>query len=200
MPVYLSHSTEAPADALASHGWWLGDSLFSDDLIQSLSKRAVELATTNQLTVAAVGRGVARQQLAAVRRDKIQWIDPDCDDHRAFLDRCEQLRSDLNRQLYLGIHSVEAHYAHYAKGGFYERHVDSFKGARNRMVSMVMYLNSGWQPVHQGELKLWNPAGDLLGVVAPRQGDTLLMLSEEMPHQVLPTEVDRYSIAAWYRC
>jgi SM-20-related protein len=68
------------------------------------------------------------------------------------------------------------------------------------MVSMVAYLNADWQPSDAGELEIFNQAGSPLGYVAPKMGDVLLMLSEEMPHQVLATQADRYSIAAWFRC
>lgn len=199
MATCLSHS-EAPAiDSLAEQGWWLG-SLFSDALLKSLAAKAIELAAADALTSAAVGRGGEKQQLADVRQDKIRWIDPDCPEHVEFLEVCAGLQLQMNRELYLGTTIIEAHYAHYAAGGFYQRHVDSFKGAKNRMVSMVVYLNPDWQPSDAGELELYNQAGSSVGRVAPRMGDVLLMLSEEMPHQVLPTKVDRYSIAGWFRC
>lgn len=200
MSEYLSHSEQSLIDSLAEQGWWFGSSLFSVELLGSLAKNAVELATSNVLAEAAVGRGQSKQQLANVRSDKIQWIDPDSDTHIEFLRQCEQLQQSLNRELYLGVNTIEAHYAHYGEGAFYQRHLDSFKGAQNRMVSMVVYLNPNWQPEHAGELELWSQAGSPLGYVAPKMGDVLLMLSEDMPHQVLPTTVDRYSIAAWFRC
>jgi SM-20-related protein len=200
VPSYLAQSELGPVDALAENGWWLGSKLFGQSVLQSLAAKAIELAESNLLTAAAVGRGVYKQQLAGIRQDKIQWIDSDCDAHREFFKVCDELQQLLNRGLYLGLNSVEAHYAHYSDGAFYQHHIDSFKGAKNRMVSMVVYLNSDWQASHEGELKLWDKAGVELGCIAPRRGDVLLMLSEEMPHQVLPTKVDRYSIAAWFRC
>lgn len=200
MPSYLPQSELGPVDALAEHGWWLGSTLFGDEILQSLAAKAIDLAGSEVLTAAAVGRGVDKQQLAEIRQDKIQWIDSDSDAHREFFKVCDELQESLNRGLYLGLNTVEAHYAHYSAGAFYQRHIDSFKGAKNRMVSMVLYLNSDWQASHEGELKLWDNAGVELGCIAPRRGDVLLMLSEEMPHQVLPTTVDRYSIAAWFRC
>ena len=196
---FLSHSTTSPIESLADQGWWLGNSLFSLSLLDDLAAEARERAEQQLLSKAAIGRGQDKQLNAEIRGDGIQWIDPDCDTHIAFFNACEKLRLDLNRQLFLGVNTVEAHYAHYPAGAFYQRHVDSFKGAKNRLVSMVVYLNPDWQPSDAGELELWSASGESLGCVAPKMGDVLLMLSEEIPHQVLPTTVDRYSIAAWIR-
>lgn len=196
---FLSHSTTSPIESLADQGWWLGNTLFSPDLLDDLTAEARERAEQQLLTKASIGRGQDKQLNAEIRGDGIQWIDPDCDTHTAFFSACEKLCLDLNRQLFLGVNTVEAHYAHYPAGAFYQRHVDSFKGAKNRLVSMVVYLNPDWQPSDAGELELWSASGESLGYVAPKMGDVLLMLSEEMPHQVLPTTVDRYSIAAWFR-
>ena len=56
----------------------------------------------------------------------------------------------LNRALFLGLRSFEAQLAFTPTGGFYKRHLDSFAGARNRIVSLVAYLDADWHPEDGG--------------------------------------------------
>ncbi|MFW5816629.1 MAG: 2OG-Fe(II) oxygenase [Wenzhouxiangella sp.] len=106
----------------------------------------------------------------------------------------------LNRRLFLGLFEFEAHYAHYPAGAFYRRHVDSFQGAANRVVSLVAYLNADWRDDDGGELVLYEAAGRTrLATLAPRAGRVVLFMSEELPHEVLPARRERLSIAGWFR-
>jgi SM-20-related protein len=73
----------------------------------------------------------------------------------------EQLRIGLNRRLFLGLFDFECHYSHYAKGDFYQRHMDAFKGGvsqghSNRVLSTVFYMNSDWGENDGGELLLYS--------------------------------------------
>lgn len=53
------------------------------------------------------------------------------------------LRQQLNRALYLGLNNYEAHYAAYQAGGFYKKHLDLFKGKRNRIVPICSVSDAG---------------------------------------------------------
>jgi SM-20-related protein len=102
--------------------------------------------------------------------------------------------------MFLGLFSFESHFAHYAKGDFYKKHQDSFKGEANRVLSIVVYLNKEWLADDGGELLIYqkdinqNPKK-----VVPSYGTVVAFLSEEFPHEVLPAKRDRFSIAGWYR-
>ena len=112
----------------------------------------------------------------------------------------EQIRLALNRRLFLALFEFEAHLALYPPGAFYRRHVDSFRGAANRMVSLVVYLNRAWHPGDGGELVLYRPqTAEEMIRIAPCAGTLLLFMSEEIEHEVLPTRTDRASIAGWFR-
>lgn len=106
----------------------------------------------------------------------------------------------LNRRLFLGLFSFESHFAHYSPGDFYKKHYDAFRGGANRILSIVVYLNHGWQPDDGGELVLYLDDKDREGIkVTPSFGSVAIFLSEEFPHEVLPATRDRYSIAGWFR-
>jgi SM-20-related protein len=149
---------------------------------------------------AGIGRDRQLMQNTFVRRDEICWITGESDAGRAWLDWTSHLQVFLNRQLFLGLFSFESHFSHYAAGDFYKRHVDAFKGQDNRILSVVVYLNHNWTPENGGELVLFKDKDDVEGIkVTPGFGTVLVFLSEEFPHEVRPTNRDRYSIAGWFR-
>lgn len=199
--LHATHSVEPIAEALVKQSWWLGAGLISAPVLQGLYKTAVLKAENDAMHAARIGRGAAETLQPDIRNDEIAWIAADHLIHKQFLEQLGTLRLQLNRELLLGLYEVEAHYAHYQNGGFYRRHFDSFVGAKSRVVSLVIYLNPHWQPSHAGELVLYQPQTGLpMANIAPCFGDVAVFLSEEIEHEVLPTAVDRYSIAAWFRC
>lgn len=136
-----------------------------------------------------------------IRTDQTYWLSGEAPAQAACLTLMDELRQQLNRTLYLCLHVYEAHYAAYQKGGFYKKHIDSFKGQRNRIVSTVLYLTPGWRDSDQGHLVLYD-AHDQdreIGRVLPRQGTLVCFLSEDIPHEVLPPARERVSIAGWFR-
>lgn len=149
---------------------------------------------------ARIGRGARQTRNRFVRRDRIHWIGNEHPGGAAWLDWLERLMRYLNRRLFLGLFSVESHLSLYRPGDFYRKHLDAFKGHSNRVLSLVTYLNRGWEPEQGGELVIYSPAddGELLRIT-PGFGTLVLFLSEEFPHEVLPTQRDRYGVAAWFR-
>ena len=74
-------------------------------------------------------------------------------------------------------------------------------GEANRVLSVVAYLNSSWSQDDGGELVLYRDEQDAEGIkVTPLNGTLVIFLSEEFPHEVLPANRDRYSVAGWFRC
>ncbi len=191
---------QAAARALTETGWWLGRGAVADELVAALFKELEDLREADQLEHAGIGREHNHQIDRAIRRDRIHWMSRQRPVQARFLNRMEALRLGLNRELFLGLFEFEGHFAHYPPGGFYRRHFDSFRGAANRIVSTVTYLNRQWQPGDGGELVI-HPAepGTEAIVIEPRAGDMVLFLSEEIEHEVLPARTDRTSIAGWFR-
>jgi SM-20-related protein len=148
---------------------------------------------------AGIGRENVHHLNQSVRSNQILWIDDSFDEGKHWLEWTSALQTFLNRRLFLGLFSFESHFAHYRVGDFYKKHLDTFKGESNRVLSLVYYLNKSWQSTDAGELVLY-PEEDAPAItVKPEFGTLVLFLSEDIPHEVLPTQRDRYSIAGWYR-
>ena len=190
---------ELIAVALRDVGYVILDQAFPIELLAQLAVRANALKP-EQFKAAGIGRDAASQHNAAIRKDQIRWIaDTDLIDAQ-YLNWMDQLRLELNSRLFLGLFDFESHYAHYAPGAYYKKHLDAFRGNNNRIVSTILYLNKNWQASAGGELRLYTQSGDkfLLDVI-PEYGRFVIFLSDVFPHEVKVTQQDRYSIAGWYR-
>ncbi len=194
---------DALADALSEDGWLSVDarSLLGDDLLSSLCREVQILDRNDALRTARIGRDLNRMQDRSVRRDKIAWLQGETAVQAALFDVFETIRAGLNQRLFLGLKRFEMHYATYHPGDFYRRHVDSFQGRASRVVSVVLYLNEDWQETDGGALQVFNRDTDLeiCGRVSPELGRMAVFMSEEIPHEVLPANRTRYSIACWFR-
>lgn len=154
----------------------------------------------DQFKKAGIGRGNDHLENDFVRTDEICWITGASEAGKQWLEWTAQLQKHLNRRLFLGLFSFESHFAHYGPGDYYKRHVDAFHGETNRILSIVVYLNPGWTQEDGGELVLYLDEHDKDGIkVVPLHGSMVVFLSEEFPHEVLPANRDRDSIAGWFR-
>ncbi|MFD0727383.1 2OG-Fe(II) oxygenase [Lysobacter brunescens] len=189
---------ERLADALRDHGaCWIADwppPALRDALRDDLRR----LLADGGLAPAAVGRAEGRARREDIRADSTCWLDdPRCGEPaRRFLAVLDEVRTQLNRQLFLGLRSVEAHYAAYPPGGGYARHRDRFRDSDARRVSWVTYLNAGWNDGDGGALRIWREDGDTVDL--PPVGGSVCFLSE-LEHEVLPAGRERLSIACWMR-
>ena len=63
-----------------------------------------------------------------------------------------------------------------------------------------MYLNKQWQEGDGGQLVLYCDEQDTKGIhIQPTFGTVVVFLSDEFPHEVLPSQRTRLSIAGCYR-
>ena len=187
------------ADCLAEDGWAITESGLSAEVLAELEHNCRSLWLSEALRPAAVGRAGEQQVLPEVRGDHIRWLDdcPPSAAHSAYIEAMATLRHTLNRTLLLGLDSYETHYALYPPGAGYRKHVDRFKDNPLRTVSVVLYLNSQWQPGDGGELRLHLPNRQL--DVAPRAGTLAVFMSDSIVHEVLPAQRDRASVVGWFR-
>jgi SM-20-related protein len=153
----------------------------------------------NEFRLAGTGRTTNYQISRGIRGDEIRWIDGCHPATEAYLNWVETLRLSLNRHLFLGLFDYECHYAYYSPGAFYRKHLDAFKGHTNRVLSTVLYLNPIWEPEDGGALVLYNLQDDCLETILPQYGKMVIFLSQGFPHEVLPVNKPRYSIAGWFR-
>ncbi|MEZ9078637.1 2OG-Fe(II) oxygenase, partial [Vibrio cyclitrophicus] len=132
--------------------------------------------------------------------DKIQWVRRDMGQPASlFLDKMEQIRLAANQAFFLGLFEYEAHFAKYEKGDFYQKHLDCFKGNENRRLTTVFYMNDEWTEEDAGELVVYDLKDNHIATIPPKGGRLLVFLSEQFPHEVLPTNTERFSIAGWFR-
>jgi SM-20-related protein len=187
------------ADDIERQGYSVRPGAFPQGLAEALLAQQQGLAASNY-EHAGIGRGQRYLKNEFVRTDEICWITGESEAGQRWLEWAAQLQNFLNRRLFLGLFSFESHFAHYAPGDYYRRHHDAFRGQTNRVLSLVLYLNSGWTPADGGELVLYRDDRDREGLkVVPLFGTIVTFLSEDFAHEVLPARRDRYSIAGWFR-
>ena len=147
-----------------------------------------------------VGRGRQRTQDSDIRGDTIRWLDDANAADHDYLTSMETLRMALNQQLYLGLFDYDCHYAIYDTGSHYQRHLDTLGGAKNRLLSTVVYLNDQWALADGGELLLYRGSDQRpTARILPEPGLMVLFLSEDFPHEVLAARKPRHSLAGWFR-
>lgn len=192
------------ADTLLERPWVVLPDALPPLLAEDLFAR-VRAMTPEQYAAAGVGRSQSHVLNSFVRRDEISWIEGNNDVETDWLAFCSRLKTHLNRQLFMGLFSFESHFAHYAPGAFYKKHLDAFRpdqterGAR-RVLSLVAYLNPGWQLADGGELLIYDEQGiEPVCRVLPQFGTLVIFLSDRVPHEVTAARRDRYSIAGWFR-
>lgn len=190
---------ERIARDLETQGFCISTDALPSDLSKSLVLHQQTMADEKFMN-AGIGRGDSHLLNESIRTDEICWINGESAAGIQWLEWTTQLKTYLNSRLFLGLFSFESHFAHYRPGDYYKKHYDAFKGDTNRILSVVVYLNPDWQQTDGGELVLYRDDNDNVGIkVLPMMGTVAIFLSEEFPHEVLPANRDRHSIAGWFR-
>lgn len=201
LPALQPATQIALVDALVEQGWYVGREVIDLGLCEELNHELLHRAAYNGLDEAGIGRGQQHLLRKDIRGDAIHWLDRESAAQRRYLDAMSELQQALNHALFLGLFEYEAHFAHYPPGAFYQRHVDSFRGRANRVISTVGYLTPDWPSDGGGEMVIYDPNDPSKEVarVIPEAGTFACFLSETIPHEVLPTRCQRTSIAGWFR-
>ncbi|YCO04948.1 2OG-Fe(II) oxygenase [Vibrio sp. VNB-15] len=182
-------------DALSTDGYYIWDDFLSQEEVAELRD-----CIPDNWKKARIGRNDDVTRVESIRSDKIQWLKRDMGSAvTSFLDKMEAIRLEANRYFYLGLFEYEAHFAKYEKGDFYQKHLDCFKGNENRRLTTVFYMNESWSEEDAGELVVYDLNDNVIATIPPRSGRLFVFLSEQFPHEVLPTNAERFSIAGWFR-
>jgi len=184
---------------LVERGWNVTLNFFSPDLVAALHHELLEHAAAGELRAARIGKGAQQILRSEIRGDETLWLDGGTQPQRDYLDLMEALRLRINSELFLGLNDLEAHYALYAPGTGYNKHLDSFKSNNLRRITVVSYLNESWRTEDSGELLLFNDNDEVLERVLPEAGTLVCFVSEQLPHAVAITQRQRASIAGWFR-
>lgn len=191
--------TDRTVVELATRGWTVLRDFLPRDVVRQLREEARSGVESERFYHAGVGRGADHEVENAIRGDRILWIDPSeaTPAQQAYWRAIEDLQNDLNRELFLSLVSFEAQFAVYAPGAFYKTHVDRFETADERMISCTFYLNDDWRPEDGGALRLHVAGGPV--DVYPEAGTMVVFRSDSVPHEVLVSNRERYSLTGWFR-
>ncbi|EEZ39504.1 SM-20-related protein [Photobacterium damselae subsp. damselae CIP 102761] len=182
-------------DALATEGYFLWDDFLNNEQVEHLRQ-----CIPDNWKKARIGRNDEIMRESSIRSDKIQWLTPEQGwPIQDYLERMEVIRREVNQNFFLGLFEYEAHFAKYEQGDFYQKHLDCFKGNENRRLTTVFYMNESWSPEDGGELVVYDLNDQKITTIAPKSGRLFIFLSEKFPHEVLPTNAERFSIAGWFR-
>ncbi len=177
----------------------IAEHFLSDTLASHLKSNLLELHAKNHMHAAGTGNTGNIVHDKKTRGDSIYWLDREHNDihENHFLDQMDAFVSHLNMHCYAGIRSYEFHYTIYQKGSFYKKHVDQFQNDSNRAFSIVSYLNTNWKQADGGQLCIHHSTNEQL--ITPTNGKTVFFKSDEIEHEVLPTNTDRLSITGWLK-
>ncbi|MBY0414749.1 MAG: 2OG-Fe(II) oxygenase [Bdellovibrionales bacterium] len=183
-------------DSLVDKGWFHQENFLDSNYCLELIKEAQNLSWTK----AQIGRQDLKQEALAIRNDSIFWIDEEKATplQKTYIELMKDLTATLNRELFLNIREFECHFAKYDTAGFYKKHLDQHLGSNSRLVSTIFYLN---RPANGGELVIYereNP-DKIAAKISPKAGSFVCFLSNQIYHEVLPTEGERLSLTGWFR-
>jgi SM-20-related protein len=188
--------------ALTERGYVVLPGAMPEDGWQSLRAEAAHLLAADAFVAARIGRGHGDGALRAettVRGGSVCWLDASMPVGQMFMRWMDGLRLSLNRDLFLGLDSFEAHYAHYPAGASYGTHVDRHRQTNARVVSSVIYLNPAWPADAGGELVIYDELEVPRLTIAPEGGTLVLFMSDQTPHEAKKATRERWSIAGWFR-
>jgi SM-20-related protein len=168
---------------------------------RGLRAEAEHLFADDAFSAAGIGRGEGVRKESAIRGGSICWLDANASmpAGHAFMSWMEGLRVSLNRDLFLGLDSFDAHYAHYPTGASYGTHVDRHHHSNARVVSVVIYLNSDWPADAGGEFVIYDAHDVPRLTLAPDGGTLVLFMSDDTLHEARKATRARWSIAGWFR-
>lgn len=183
-------------DQLAEKDFVVIDDFISDEMYGIIMHFFKRMETEDKLRKAGIGASGEFQITPAVRGDFIYWLDRAKDTELGpFFGLMDELNQNLKRYCFLSLADSEFHIAKYPAGSHYNKHLDQFQERSNRQITVLIYLNENWKPGDGGELKIYRDEGNIL--IEPIAKRLLLFKSDCVEHEVLTTQVPRYSLTGW---
>ena len=188
---------EEQMDLLAQQDYVIIDQFFNPERLRSAHQFFNKKQDEDAFAKAAIGSGGATKVINEVRNDYTYWLERERDTElEAIFDALDEVKTIFNRLLYLSLADYEFHLAHYPQGSFYKKHLDQFEGRKNRMISIIIYLNNGWTDGDGGELRIHPERADFIDI-APLENRCVMFRSDTLFHEVLISNTSRKSITGW---
>ncbi len=182
-------------DDLSSKDYVVIDHFFRDTLYAEI--KSFFLGELSNFTEAGIGTSSDNQINKNIRGDFTYWLDRKRDVQlESFWGLVDEIIHMFNRYCFLSLSGYEFHLAHYPSGGHYDKHLDQFENRNNRMISVIIYLNDGWQTGDGGELEIFEKDGSSF-LVEPLAARCVMFKSAEVPHAVLQAHKSRFSVTGW---
>lgn len=182
--------------SLIEKGWFYQEDYFDQNFCLGLFSEAKKI----QWSKSKIGNNHNKQLDPAIRNDSISWIDDKSASpiQENYLLQMNDLMNVLNQELYLGLKEYECHFAQYQPLGFYKKHLDQLRGSDARVISCILYLN---ETKKGGELVIYKREDPdaIETIIKPKIGSFVCFLSNQIYHEVLPTENERLSLTGWFR-
>ena len=183
-------------DELSENDYFIADDFITDEFYDQIMNYFHKLEQDNELKKAGIGAGGELQVKASVRGDFIYWLDEARDTELApFFEFRDEFMYLLRRFCFLSLSGSEFHLAKYPEGSHYDRHLDQFGARSNRQITILLYLNKHWKKGDGGELVIYTDSGDI--IAEPIAKRLLVFKSDVIEHEVLTTQVPRYSLTGW---
>lgn len=184
-------------DQLAVNDYLVVDNFITDLLYTKIQQYFHAQLNESEFSKAAIGSSEDRQIASSVRGDFIYWLDQQKDSQVPELFALfDEVIRQLKQQLFLSLSDYEFHFALYPPQTRYKKHIDQFHGKKNRVISMLIYLNENWKPGDGGELKIYNPDGSET-LIEPKAKRLVMFKSDTVEHEVLLTNIPRKSLTGW---
>lgn len=182
-------------DELSLNDYVIIDNFIDSQLLETIRSFFLShLDAFEKSGIGALHKNVVRRD---IRGDLTYWLDSKRDTELAdFWKLIDETMHIYNRYCFLSLSDFEFHLANYPKGGHYDKHLDQFNNRSNRMISFVLYLNVDWQKGDGGELEIYTKDGSTV-VVEPIQARCVMFKSADVPHGVLLSNKDRFSLTGW---
>lgn len=183
-------------EELAINDCVIADNFISKEMFRSIMEFFLEKEQNDQLKKAGIGSSGEFQLNASIRGDFIYWLERERDKKlELFFGLMDELIESLKRHCFMSLSGSEFHIAKYPEGSHYDKHLDQFSERSNRQITVLIYLNEDWKKGDGGELKIYKDDKEIL--VEPIAKRLLLFKSDTVEHEVLTTNVPRYSLTGW---
>ena len=182
-------------DELSAKNYVVIDHFLTDELYILI--RQFYLSNLHKFSIASIGshkKNIVKQE---IRGDHIFWLDSKRDaEISSFWDLVREMINVFNRYCFLNLSDFEFHFAKYPPESKYVRHLDQFENDNNRAISIVIYLNKDWKKGDGGELEVFLDENDSI-IIEPLAMRCVMFRSAVVPHAVLKSHKERYSLTGW---